>query len=126
MSSSIYEESHCVYEILLTLPCLLMNMLFILTLRHSSVYLLQCRCFQRQMPHLDAFLFFISLSIVVRNEMAHCPGNQNIIKHDVFYAKNTKKMAFRMMERTKTLMYFDFINEKGTFHQYHSMILIFY
>ena len=54
------------------------------------------------------------------------PGNQNIIKHDVFYAKNTKKMAFRMMERTKTLMYFDFINEKGTFHQYHSMILIFY
>ena len=54
------------------------------------------------------------------------PGNQNIIKNDVFYAKNTKKMAFRMMERTKTLMYFDFINEKGTFHQYHSMILIFY
>ena len=35
-------------------------------------------------------------------------------------------MAFRMLERTKTFMYFDFINEKGTFHQYHYMILIFF
>ena len=60
----------------------------------------------------------------------HRPGNQNIIKRDVFYAKNTKKMAFRILERTTTLMCF-FIDEIEIhqcfcpFHHFNYIFLMF-
>ena len=65
-------------------------------------------CLSSLRKKLESQLFYFHALLV--RERSASPGNQNITKHDVFYAKNTKKMAFRMMERRKTLTYFDFIN----------------